>query len=65
MKIVITKNCQDGNRMRLKGTTLEVTPGKAEQLIKKKLAKELFKKAVKIPIEKVETAEKNDLKETR
>jgi len=65
MKVIIIKNCQDGNRKRLKGTVLEVTPGKAEQLLKKKIAKELLKKAVKVPIEKIETAEKIDLKETR
>ena len=65
MKIEIIKNCQDGNRTRLKGTILEVTPWKAEDLLKRKFAKVLFKKAVHVPIEKIETAEKIELKETR
>ncbi len=65
MKVEITKNYQDGNRMRLKGTILQVMPWKAEELLKQKVARVLFKKLVAVPIEKVETAEKKDIKESR
>lgn len=78
MKIEITKNFQDGNRTRLKGQTLEVTPWKAEELFKRKCAKELHErgeftdftvksgtKEIKVPIIKAETAEKIEVKETR
>ena len=65
MKIEIIKNIKDGRRHRLKGQILEVTPWKAEELLKKKYARVLMKKSVNVPIEKVETAQKKDLKETR
>ena len=66
MKVEIIKNCQDGARTRLKGQVLTVTSWKAEELVKRKLAKVLFKNTVKVPIEEVETAEKKEVKkETR
>ena len=64
MKVEIIKNCRDGKRTRLKGQTLEVTPWKAEQLLKSKLVREL-KKEVKVPIVKAETTQKIEVKETR
>jgi hypothetical protein len=57
MKIEIIKNYQDNNRYRLKGIILDVTPWKAEELVKRKVAKVAFKK--------VETAERIDIKEER
>ena len=65
MKVEIIKNIRDGNRHRLKGQILEVTPWKAEELLKKKYAKVLMKKSVNVPIEQVETAFKKNIKETR
>ena len=57
MKIEIIKNYKDKTRHRLKGEILNVTPWKAEELCKKKIAKVVFKE--------VETAEIIDKKETR
>lgn len=65
MKVEITKNHKTEKRTYLKNQVLEVMPWKAAELIRAKVAKELFKKEVKVPIEKAETNEKKIIKETR
>jgi len=65
MKIEIIKNHKAKKRHFLKGQILEVMPWKAEELFKLKVARVLFKKEVHVPIQKAETAEKKNLKETR
>ena len=57
MKIEMIKNHREKRRYRLKGQILIVTPSKAEEYIKKKVAKVVFKD--------VETAERIDSKEKR
>ena len=37
--VIVLKNFKDGNRYRLKGEELNVTPWKRDELIKKKIVK--------------------------